>query len=157
MRIKKVVANNRKAQLELTVTSGKMYPFPYARLEVPPTPDNKIQNIYIDHELADQGVTYTLASGEEGSLIIEQALEYNQDPTYVSKMFLYELTLKAEEYFKKSGLSKREVARRLNTSVPQVYRLLDSNNLKKNISQMIALLNVLNCNVEVVVTERKAA
>jgi hypothetical protein len=126
MRIKKVVANNRKAQLELTVTSGKMYPFPYARLEVPPTPDNKIQKIYIDHELAYQGVTYTLASGEEGSLIIEQALEYNQDPTYVSKMFLYELTLKAEEYFKKSGLSKREVARRLNTSLPQVYRLLDS-------------------------------
>jgi transcriptional regulator with XRE-family HTH domain len=72
-------------------------------------------------------------------------------------MFLYELTLRAEEYFKKSGLSKREVARRLNTSLPQVYRLLDSNNLKKSISQMIALLNVLNCNVEVVVTERKAA
>jgi predicted XRE-type DNA-binding protein len=157
MKIKSVVANNRKAQLELTVSSGKMYPYPYARLEVSPTPDNKIQNIYIDPELAREGVTYTLASGQEGSIHIDYALDYNRDPKYLGEMLLYQLTVQAQDHIKKAGISKREIARRLNTSLPQLYRLLDQTNYKKTINQMISLLRILNCDVEVIVKKRQAA
>jgi predicted XRE-type DNA-binding protein len=157
VKIKSVVANNKKARLELTVFSGKVYPYPYVLLEPPPTLDNKIKKAYIDRELGCEGVTYELASGEEGTVHIDYALEYNRDPKYLGEMLLYELTVQARDHIKKAGLSRREIARRLNTSLPQLYRLLDQTNTKKSINQMISLLCVLNCDVEVVVKERQAA
>jgi predicted XRE-type DNA-binding protein len=157
MKIKSVVANNKKARLELTVFSGKVYPYPYVLLEPPPTLDNKIKKVYVDRELGCEGVTYELASGEEGTVHIDYALEYNRDPKYLGEMLLYELTVQAQDHIKKARLSRREIARRLNTSLPQLYRLLDQTNTKKSINQMISLLCVLNCDVEVVVKERQAA
>jgi hypothetical protein len=157
MKIRSVAVNNKNAQLELTVFSGKVYPFPYVELDPQPKPDNRIRTVYIDHELANEGVTYVLASGDEGSIHIDNVLEYNRDPKYLGEVLLYELTVQAQDHIKRAGLSRREIARRLNTSVPQLYRLLDQTNTKKSISQMISLLRVLNCDVELVVKERRAA
>jgi len=57
----------------------------------------------------------------------------------------------------KSGLSRRELARRLRTSLPQLYRLLDPTNTRKSLTQQIALLHVLDCEVNLVVTPKRAA
>jgi hypothetical protein len=38
--------------------------------------------------------------------------------------------------------------------VPQLYRLLDTTNTRKSINQLICLLQVLDCSVDLVVTER---
>ena len=43
------------------------------------------------------------------------------------------------------------------TSVPQLYRLLDPANHRKSMRQLISLLHVLNCDVDLVVKERTAA
>jgi hypothetical protein len=56
-----------------------------------------------------------------------------------------------------SGLSRRELARRLQTSVPQLYRLLDPANTRKSLSQLVGLLQVLDCVVDLVVKPRRAA
>jgi len=56
-----------------------------------------------------------------------------------------------------SGLSRREVARRLNTSVPQLYRLLDPSYSRKSLNQLVALLHVLDCEVDVVIRPKDAA
>jgi hypothetical protein len=40
--------------------------------------------------------------------------------------------------------------------VPQLYRLLDPTKAKKNLAQLIALLHLLDCDVEVVVTTKAA-
>jgi hypothetical protein len=53
--------------------------------------------------------------------------------------------------------SRRELARRLKTSVPQLYWLLDPTNAKKSLSQLVALLHLLDCDVQLVVKERVAA
>ena len=50
----------------------------------------------------------------------------------------------------------RELARRLKTSVPQLYRLPDKTNTRKSDNQLICLLRVLDCSVDLVVTDRKA-
>lgn len=55
-----------------------------------------------------------------------------------------------------SGLSRRELACRLKTSVPQLYRLLDTANTKKSINQLVSLLQVLDCSIDVVVMDKAA-
>jgi hypothetical protein len=48
----------------------------------------------------------------------------------------------------------REIARRLGTSRAQLYRLLDPTNTRKSLRQLLALLHVLGCAVEVRIKAR---
>jgi len=157
MKIRQVRVNNRKAQLELVVRSGKVYPMPYAKLDPRPTIDDRIREAYVDRELGNEAVTYVLASGKEGTVHIDHALEYNQDPSHLAELLNHKLTVEARRCAEQSGLSRRELARRLNTSVPQIYRLLDPTNTRKSVNQLVGLLHVLGCEVDVVVTPRSAA
>jgi hypothetical protein len=157
VKIRNVTVNTRKRQLELRAHSGAVYPFPYARLEPAPTASNRIVKAYVDPELGKEGVTYVLESGDEGSVHIDQALEYNEDPAYIGKLLVYELTVAALDQMKKARLSRREIARRLRTSLPQLYRLLDTTNSRKSINQLVVLLHVLGCDVTVEVKQKTAA
>ena len=157
MKIREVRINNRKAELQLVVRSGKRYPIPYAKLDPRPTAKNRIRDAYVDRELGNEAVTYVLESGVEGAVHIEHALEYNQDPTYLAELLTHQLTVEARRRVDRSGLSRRELARRLKTSVPQLYRLLDPANTRKSLNQLIALLHVLDCEVQLVVSSRTAA
>lgn len=102
-----------------------------------------------------------LESGKEGTVHSEQVLEYNQDPHYLRDTLLYKLTIEAQKRVKASPLSKREIIRRLDTSATQLYRLLDQTNYSKSIDQLLSLLHVLNCEVDLQVrikaSSRKAA
>ena len=75
----------------------------------------------------------------------------------MADLLTYKLTLEAQEGIEGSGLSMRQIAKRLKTSVPQLYRLLDPVNTRKSMSQLVALLHVLNCDVDLVVKKKDAA
>lgn len=157
MKIRRVRANNRKARLEITTYSGRTLPFPYARLDPAPSGANRIRDAFVDEELGGEGVTYRLDSGDEGSVHVDHALEYNEDPAHLADLLVHRLTVEARRRVEASGLSRREIARRLRTSVAQLYRLLDPANRRKTINQLVELLHVLDCAVDVVVTERERA
>lgn len=157
MKIRAVTVNNRKKQLELTVWSGKVYPVPFAKLDPQPMPEDRVAQAYVDVELAKEAVTYVLESGAEGALHIDQALEYNQDPGHLADLLTHKLTVEALKRADEAGLSRRELARRLGTSVPQLYRLLDPANTRKSLGQLVALLHLLDCDVEFVIHPRHAA
>lgn len=157
MKLRRVAANNRKRQFDVTTRSGRVLPLPYSKLDPGPTADNQVREVFVDRELGNEGFTYRLASGSEGSVHVDQVLEYNEDPGYLSEQLIYQLTLEAERRVEASGLSRRELARRLNTSVPQLYRLLSPANTRKSMTQLISLLQVLGCDVAVVVRDRGAA
>ena len=70
---------------------------------------------------------------------------------------MYRLTLEGRTTGLQRCLSRRELARRLNTSVPQLYRLLSPTNTRKSMAQLISLLQVLGCDVDVVVKDRGKA
>jgi len=89
--------------------------------------------------------TNVLESGEEGSVHVDHALEYNEDPSYLAELMLHKLTVEARQRVDRAGLSRRELARRLGTSVPQLYRLLDPANTRKSLGQLIGLLHLLEC------------
>jgi hypothetical protein len=157
MKILGVAVNNRKKQIELTVQSGRILPVPFAKLDPQPTPKDRIAQAYVDGELANEAVTYILESGAEGSVHIDHALEYNQDPGYLAELLIHKLTVEARRHADQSGFSRRELARRLSTSVPQLYRLLDPANTRKSLGQLVALLYLLDCDVELVIHSRHAA
>jgi hypothetical protein len=110
----------------------------------------------VDPELGREGVTYGLRSGVEGSVHVDQVLEYNQDPDHLRDLLLYKLTLEAQKRVAKSPLSRREIIRRLGTSATRFYRLLDHTNYRKSIDQVLVLLHVLDCEVDLVVRSKSA-
>lgn len=156
MKLKSVSVNNRKAHLELTTRSGRVLPFPFVKLVPAPSSSDRIVRAFVDKELGSEAVTYLLESGAEGSLHLDHALEYNQDPEHLADLLAHKLTVEALKRVEASGLSRRELARRLHTSVPQLYRLLDTASAKKNLTQLVTLLHLLDCDVELVVTPKAA-
>jgi hypothetical protein len=131
-------------------------PIPYSKVDPAPKPADPVARVFVDHELAGEAFTYALRSGREGSVHVEQVLEYNQDPGYLRDTLLYRLTLEAQKRIRQSRLSKREIIRRMATSPAQLYRLLDQTNYRKSVDQLLRLLHVLECDVRLVVRERRA-
>lgn len=150
MKIKSVKANNRKRAFETRTWRGVMS-FPYSKADPAPAAADPIADVFVDLELDSEGFTYRLASGLEGSVHVDQVLEYNQDPAHLRDLLLYELTLEAQTCLQASPLSKSEVIRRLGTSPAQFYRLLDQTNQRKSVDKLLSLLQVLDCDVELVV------
>jgi hypothetical protein len=155
MKIRTVVGNNRKKVFEVRAASRTMA-FPYAKVDPPPTAQNPLERVYVDQELDREGFTYVLKSGREGTVHLEQVLEYNQDPGYLRDALLYRLTIEAQKRVQASPLSKREIIRRLGTSATQFYRLLDQTNYRKTIDQLLSLLHVLDCDVDLIVRANRA-
>jgi len=130
--------------------------FPFSKAEPAPTTEDAITELSVDQEAGREAFTYVLHSGRTGTVHVEQVLEYNQDPTYLRDLLLYRLTLEAQKRVSESPLSKREIVRRLGTSAAQLYRLLDQTNYRKSVDQLLALLQVLNCDVDLVVRTKTA-
>ncbi len=150
MKMRAVVGNNRKRAFEVK-TATRTLALPYAKVDPQPTAHDPLERVFVDRELDREGFTYVLASGREGTVHVEQVLEYNQDPGYLRDALLYRLTIEAQKRLQTSPLSKREIIRRLGTSATQLYRLLDQTNYRKTIDQLLSLLQVLDCHVDLVV------
>jgi hypothetical protein len=155
MTVRRADWNNRAKHFVVQV-ENRTYRFPYAKAEPEPTADDPVRDLYIDPEIARQGFVFTLESGREGTVHAGQVLEYNQDPDYMRDWLLYNLTCKAQDMLAESRLSKREIIRRLGTSASQFYRLIDQTNYRKSIDQVLALLHVLDCDVEFIVRKKSA-
>lgn len=123
MKIASVTVNNHRHAFQVATAAGTLL-FPYAKAEPSPAPTNPVVDVYVDTELGIEGFTYRLQSGEEGSVHVEQVLEYNRDPTYMRDLVLYQLTLEAEKRVARSPLTRSEMIRRLGTAPAQFYRLL---------------------------------
>jgi len=155
VKITTVTANNRKRAFEVKTRRGQWL-FPYSKAEPEPTASDPLVELYIDPELGREGFTYLLASGAEGSVLVDHVLDYNEEPGYMRDLLLYNLTVEALERIEASPLSKREIIRRLGTSPAQFYRLIDTTNYRKSVDKMLALLQVLDCEVEVIVRAKSA-
>ncbi len=156
MKIRSVTHNNRRKAFEVK-TSRKTFPLPYSKVDPQPSVADPITRLFVDKELGREGFTYVLESGKEGTVHVEQVLEYNQDPSYLRDALLYKLTIEAQKRVKTSPLSKREIIRRLGTSATQLYRLLDQKNYRKTVDQLLSLLHVLDCDVDLLVRTKPSS
>jgi hypothetical protein len=156
MKISTVKANNRRKAVEVC-TSTKHLVFPYTKLDPEPTAGDPIARVFVDKEVGREAFTYVLKSCREGTVHVEQVLDYNQDPDYLRDLLLYKLTIEAQKRVEASRLSRREIIRRLGTSAAQFYRLLDQTNYRKSIDRLLSLLHVLECDVDLVVRGKSAS
>ena len=155
MKIRSVQYNNRKKAFEVRL-AAKTLAFPYAKSEPAPTAGDSVRRVFVDPEVGREGFTYELRSGRTGTVHVEQVLEYNEDPSHLRDLLLYKLTLEAQKRIETSPLSRREIVRRLGTSAAQLYRLLDQTNYRKSVDQLVTLLRVLECDVDLVVRAKTA-
>jgi hypothetical protein len=155
VKIRSVTHNNRRKIFEVRISAKKLV-FPFSKADPTPTMQDPITELAVDAEAGREAFAYVLQSGRTGTVHVEQVLEYNQDPSYLRDLLLYRLTLEAQKRMVESPLSKREIVRRLGTSAAQLYRLLDQTNYRKSVDQVLALLQVLNCEVDLVVRTKTA-
>jgi len=156
MKVRSVTTNNRRKAFEVRLGS-RVLSYPYARTDPQPSSADPVCEVIVDAEVGREAFWYVLSSGARGYVHAEQVLDYNQDPSYMRDQLLYRLTLEAQRRVKESRLSTRELIRRLGTSAAQFYRLLDQTNYRKSLDQLLSLLQVLDCDVDVVVRARGAA
>lgn len=156
MKILSVTPDNRRHRFEVR-TRRQTFVFPYAKADPAPGADDRLVEVFVDPELDREAFTYRLESGTEGSVHVDSVLEFNEDPSHMADLVLYRLTQEARTRFESSGLSVREVARSLGTSPTQLYRLLDPTNYAKSLRQLMSLLHLLGCDVDVAVTPRRRA
>lgn len=154
MKIRSVMCRNRKKVFQVKSSKGTLL-LPYSKVDVCPSPNDPVAKVFVDKELGGEGFTCVLASGKEGTVHREQVLEYNQDPSFQRDALLYKLTIEAQKRIEKSPLSKREIVRRLRTSATQLYRLLDQTNYRKSIDQLLSLLHVLGCDIDLLVRNKR--
>ena len=154
MKIRTVACNNHRKAFQVK-TAAATLELPYSKVDPPPSGSDPIAKVFVDPELGKEGFTYVLRSGREGSVHLDHVLEYNQDPAYLRDALLYWLTVEARKRAGQSGLSKREIIRRLGTSATQLYRLLDQTNCRKSVDQMLSLLQVLGCDVQIVTSDKR--
>ena len=155
MKIQTVKMNNKRKSFEVKTSTG-VYAFPYIKATPPPASADPVARVYVDKEIASEGFSYELHSGKTGTVHVEQVLEYNRDPNHLRNLLLYKLTLEAQRRIATHKLAKREIIRRLGTSATQLYRLLDQTNYKKSVDQLVSLLQVLDCQVDLVVRAKSA-
>ena len=155
MRIRSVKYNNRRKVFEVRISARRLS-YPYAKTDPQPTTQDPVRRVFVDEELGREGFGYELESGRTGTVHAEQVLEYNQDPNHLRDLLLYRLTLEAQKRVDASPLSKREIIRRLGTSAAQFYRLLDPTNYRKSVDRLVSLLQVLECDVDLVVRAKTA-
>ncbi len=151
MKILDVKANYRTKAFEVSTGEGE-FSYPFAKLAVRPTTQDRAREVFADADAGYEAFTYRLASGHEDTVHLDAVLEYNQDPSLLNELLLYRLTVQARDAVEESGISKREMIRRLGTSPSQFYRLLDPTYYGKSVSQLIALFNILGMKVDVVVS-----
>jgi len=155
LRIRSVRINNRRKAFEVRTSKQRLL-LPFAKVHPRPTAADPPVRAFVDKEIGSEGFGYVLNSGREGTAHIEQVLEYNKDPDHLRDQLLYRLTLEAQKRVSASPLSRRELIRRLGTSATQFYRLLDQTNYRKSVDQLVSLLQILDCDVKLVVRPKTA-
>lgn len=135
---------------------GRVFSYPFAKATPRPTTRDPVREVSVSEELGREAFAFVLASGREGTVHLEQVLEYYRHPSFVLDVLLYNLTIAAQRRLATTPLSKREIIRRLRTSASQFYRLVDQTNYRKSVDSLLALLHVLDCEVEVLVREKSA-
>lgn len=138
-KFKLVRFNNKKKVFHLTYTSGLEIECPYSALSI----DKNIIDAGPDKEVGNHCFYFVLEDGEKDYITFDQPLYIIRHPDYVREEVLYNLTLELQKIIALKKIPKRELARRLNTSVTQVNRLLDQTNYKKDLSRLIEIATII--------------
>lgn len=127
--------------------------FPFANADPALPHQDAIETLFIDTEAARAAFTYVLGSGREGTIHVEQVLEYNLDPTYLRALLLYRLTRRSPEHNRRTTVIEAEIdapAQDIGCAVESPSR---QTNNRKSVERLIRVLYVLGRDVDLVVRD----
>lgn len=139
-KFKSVKFDNKKKAFHLEYTSGLKIECPYSALGI----RGRVLEAGPDEESGRHSFYFVLDNGKKDFVPFDQPLYIVQHPEYVKHQTLYEVTKKLNRFIEQEKVPKRELARRLGTSLSQLARLLDTTNYKKELSRLIELAAMLN-------------
>ncbi len=139
-KFKNVEFDNKKKVFYLEYTSGLKLECPYSALGI----KNKVVEAGPDEETGQHSFYFILDNNRTDFVPFDQPLHIVQNPEYVKQETLYEVTKQLNEFVTTAKIPKRELARRLGTSLSQLARLLDTTDYKKELSRLIELGTILN-------------
>lgn len=139
-KFKKVEFNNKKKVFRLTYNSGLTVECPYIAFGI----KEKVIDAGPDKEVGNHSFYFVLESGKQDYVPFDQPLYISNNPDYMRQELMFELTMKIQNMIENAGISKRELARSLKTSVTQINRLLDQTNYNKDLSRLIQIASLLN-------------
>lgn len=139
-KFKHVEFDNKKRVFHIEYTSGLKIDCPYSALKI----KGKVTDAAPDAEAGGHSFYFVLEGGKKDYVPYDQPLHIAQVPEFAKQQALYEMTKVVNEFIRKDQISKRELARRLNTSLSQLARLLDTTNYKKELSRLIEIAALLN-------------
>ena len=151
--ISRVGFNNRKRAFEFQIGS-QTYVVPYARAGI--TRDERVARVSVEHGGDHDALRYVLkwrrrrAVSRIGIVTVDEACEYYAER--LGDRVRRKLAREAKTRVEASSLSRRELIRRLGTSPGQFYRLIDEREDRASFGQLLALLEVVGAEVDVVVT-----
>ncbi|MBI3535811.1 MAG: hypothetical protein HY072_10055 [Deltaproteobacteria bacterium] len=139
-KFKKAEFDNKKRVFHLEYTSGLKLDCPYFALTI----KGKVLQSGPDVETGGHSFYFISENRKKDYVPFDQPLHIAQNPAYVKEQTLYQMTKWINEFIKCESISKRELARRLNTSLSQLARLLDTTNYKKELSRLIEIAATMN-------------
>lgn len=144
MKIKNVKIDSENNEIVIDTDSGR---FAYPILKILPE-NQKITGIIVDEELGGEAVTLFFDNGTEETLHVDDFLEAAGDPDYFRNLTLYKFCILINGLVDGSGLTQREIAEKMKTSVPQISRLLSTTNYSKTIDQLVRLAAAIGFGTE---------
>ncbi|OFZ81320.1 MAG: hypothetical protein A2583_10355 [Bdellovibrionales bacterium RIFOXYD1_FULL_53_11] len=139
-KFKNIAFDNKKRVFNLEYNTGLRIMCPYFALGI----KGKVIEAAPDPEVGGHSFYFILDNGKKDYVPFDQPLHIVQNPEYVKERTLFQMTKRLNEFIRQEGVSKRELARRLSTSLSQVARLLDTTNYKKELSRLIEIAAMLN-------------
>ena len=139
-KLKRAECDNKKKVFHLEYTSGLKIECPYSSLGI----KTKIIEAGPDDDDGHHSFYFIPDHGKKNFVPFDQPLHIVQNPEYIKQQTLYEVTKQLNVFIEKEKVSKRELARRLSTSMSQIIRLLDTTNYKKELSRLIEIAAMLN-------------
>src|SRR6185295_10993601 len=88
VKVGRVTVNARERAFHVRL-GRKTFRFPFVKSDPIATANDPVLRAWADPELAYQGFSFVTASGKEGSVLVDQVLEYNRDPRLLRKLTLH--------------------------------------------------------------------
>ena len=143
--------NNRKKELTVVYQNKKTVVLHYGQLGI----KINIKTVGIDPDSHGLALVLVLENGKEEFIPYDIPLIFSKDPDYLFQTKIEELIVDIKIKMKKNEISKKYLARQLQTSDIQIERLLNPKNPKKNFLQINKIAHILGMNL--LIKMKKAA
>ncbi len=144
LKLKSAVFSNKRRELEITYSSGKTLTIHFGALGIV----RNLKEVWVDTETKGRSLGIEYMDGDIDYLPYDQPLHITKDPEYLLQNHIENIIAQIREELENRKISKKYLARQLETSDNQIQRLLNPGILNKNLTQLYKLAHVLGLQFE---------